>query len=106
MRSYIAKLRCNKLTLTEKLLSHSLSVDVACSAQDREASIDIFKSWIVFGGWGSSGILGQLAHHDQRVFEFELCVGLSVVGDFPMLIVVSIVVGTVVTKAANSALMV
>ena len=66
---HFAKLRCNKFTLTKKLLLHSSVVGIECPAQDRKASIDIFERWIVFGWWGSSGILGQLAHHDQRMAE-------------------------------------
>ena len=43
---HFAKLRCNKFTLTKKLLLHFLVVGIECPAQDRETSIDIFERWI------------------------------------------------------------
>ena len=69
---HFAKLRCNKPTLTKKFFSHSLVVGIQRPAQDRKTPIDIFERWIVFGRWGSSGILGQLAHHDRTMFEFVI----------------------------------
>lgn len=68
---HFPKLRRNKLSLTERLLPYSLVLGVEGPAKNRETPIDIFKRWLVFGRWSSSGILGQLAHHDQRTLEIK-----------------------------------
>ena len=69
---HLTKLRCNEITLTEKLLSYSLIVTVECSAQYRKTLIDISKRRILFRRWGSSTLPSQLAHYHKGACEFVL----------------------------------